>query len=352
MSAPCSADDPRTRLLITVDTESTMAGLRPLDPDVMVYGRLDGGTYGIERIMDCCEARGFRATFFVSTLEALHHGEAHVARMCAACLDRGHDVQLHVHPNWWKANFERKRLTDYPFDEQLEVIAEAIAAYRRACGTNPIAHRAGGLLANATTFRVLQHFGIPIDASVAPGYHAYRLGAPPPNVPRRLRGITEVPVTRFAQFRLGPWAPGRTFDVNADSLAELRFVVDRAAAEGVTAVSLLLHSFSFVGRNQDSTRFRPLHPVVRRFERFLDHVASRGDVAVVTTRELAAELAARPELLDAPDFAPTVGLARTYRRSWEHFGASWKNKALALGLPALAIAAAAGLVGALRWLLP
>ena len=168
MSAPCSADDPRTRLLITVDTESTMAGLRPLDPDVMVYGRLDGGTYGIERIMDCCEARGFRATFFVSTLEALHHGDAHVARMCAACLDRGHDVQLHVHPNWWKANFERKRLTDYPFDEQLEVIAEAIAAYRRACGTNPIAHRAGGLLANATTFRVLKHFGIPIDASVAP----------------------------------------------------------------------------------------------------------------------------------------------------------------------------------------
>ena len=129
-------------------------------------------------------------------------------------------------------------------------------------------------------------------------------------------------------------------------------MVDRAAAEGVTAVSLLLHSFSFVGRNQDSTRFRPLHPVVRRFERFLDHVASRGDVAVVTTRELAAQFAARPELLDGPAFAPSVGLARTYRRSWEHFGASWKNKALALGLPALAIAAAAGLVGALRWLLP
>jgi len=341
----------KTLLLVTVDTESSMAGLRPLPPEQMVYGRVDGGTWGIERIMDCCDARGVRATFFVSTLEELHHGAEHVRRMCATVLDRGHDAQLHLHPNWWKGDFARKRLTDYSLDEQRELVGLASDAYRRACGADPVAHRAGGLLANADTFRALADHGIGIDASVAPGYHAYDLGgAAEPNVPRRLGGVAEVPVTRFAQVRLGRWAPGRNLDINADALCELTFVVDRAAAEGVAAVCLLMHSFSFLGRNREGTEFWPEPRVQARFERFLDHVAGRGDVEAVTFRELAERLKTDSGLLEGPDFAPVAGAVRTYRRSWERFHTGWKSKAMALGLPA-ALAALAGLVtGALWWL--
>ena len=57
-----------TLLLLTVDTESSMVGTTPLPTEQMVYGRVDGETWGIERIMDCCDARGVKATFFVSTL--------------------------------------------------------------------------------------------------------------------------------------------------------------------------------------------------------------------------------------------------------------------------------------------
>jgi MoaA/NifB/PqqE/SkfB family radical SAM enzyme len=143
----------------------------------------------------------------------------------------------------------------------------------------------------------------------------------------------------------------RNFDINADSLAELCFVVDRAASEGVAAVSVLMHSFSFVGRNRDSTRFWPAPKELHKFERFLEHVAGRADVEVVTFRELADRLRARPELLDGPDFAPTAGLVRTYCRSWERFDVGWKNKALALGLPVAALGLAALVIGILRWLL-
>ena len=168
MSEPSSSlPRRRTLLLLTVDTESTMAGVQPLPPEAMVYGRLAAGVYGIERIMDCCEARGLRTTFFLSTLEALHHGEDHVRRMAATVLDRGHDAQLHLHPNWWRGDFARKRLTDYSLDEQRTVLAEAVAAYRRACGTEPLAHRAGGLWLNHDTLRALAEAGIPLDASVA-----------------------------------------------------------------------------------------------------------------------------------------------------------------------------------------
>jgi hypothetical protein len=351
--APGRTPRPKTLLLLTVDTEASMAALRPLSPEPMVYGRLAEGVYGIERIMDCCEARGFRATFFVSTLEALHHGEDHVRRMAGTVLERGHDAQLHVHPNWWRGDFARKRLTDYSLDEQRALLQEAVAIYRRACGSEPIAHRAGGLWLNRDTLRALREAGISLDASVARGGNPYDLGpgVEPPTVPRRLGEVIEVPVTTFRQVPIGRRAPMRNFDINADTLAELRFVVDCAVAEGVAAVSLLMHSFSFVGRNRESTRFWPAPGELRKFERFLDGVAGRPDIEVVTFRELAARLKAQPALLDGPDFTPTAGFLRTYCRSWERFDASWKNKAVALGLPLAALGLAGLAFLALRgWL--
>jgi len=342
----------KTLLLLTVDTESSMAGTTPLPPGQMVYGRVDGEAWGIERIMDCCDARGVKATFFVSTLEEVYHGEDHVRRMCSTILERGHDAQVHLHPNWWRDDFARKRLTDYSLDEQREVVRLAREAYIRACGAEPVAHRAGGLLVNADSLRALAENGIGIDASVAPGYHPYDLGdgVAEPTVPRRIGGVAEVPVTTFTQLRLGNWAPGRNFDINADSLAELKFVVDRAAAQGVAAVSVLMHSFSFVGRAPDGSRFWPAPHELRKFERFLVHAVAHDGIEVVTFRELAGRLAADPGLLDGPEFRATSGLARTYCRSWERFGTGWKSKAFALGLPLAAAGLAAALLGAVCWL--
>ena len=351
------AQQPKARrllLLLTVDTEASMAGLRPLPPDAMVYGRLDGGVYGIERIMDCCEERGLRATFFVSTLEALHYGDAHVRSMCEAVLERGHDAQLHVHPIWLGGEFTDKRLSGYGYERQLEAIGRAQRIFERACGKAPLAHRAGGLRVNADSLRALAALGIGIDSSVAPGFHPYELGdgVAPPNAPRRLGQVAEVPVTTFRQFRVGGWTPRRTFDINADSLAELRFVLDRAAAEGVAAVTLLTHSFSFVRRDPSRTAFSPAQDELAKFERFLDHVAERPDVEAATFSELAARIDAEPSLLAGPDFSPTSGFARTYCRSWQRFGSSWKSKAFALALPAAAAGLAALAIGLLRWLIP
>ena len=329
-----------------------MAGWRPLPPEAMVYGRVGGGTWGIERTMDCCDAHGVKATFFVTTLEALHYGEDHARGMCRTVLDRGHDAQLHVHPRWLGRDYATNDLTQYTFEQQRDMIAQSVDIYRAACGEEPVAYRSGGLFLNGDTLRALDSVGIGLDGSVAVGYRDYDLGefGEAANVPRRLGPVAEVPVTTFAQLRLGGWAAARNFDINADSLAELEFVVDRAVAQGVTAVSLLMHSFSFVGRNRDSTEFWPAAGELARFERFLDCVAGRHDVEVVTFRELAARLDAQPELLDGPDFAPTTGLWRTYCRSWERFHTGWKNKTFALGLPVAAAGLAAFLMVALWWL--
>jgi hypothetical protein len=160
----------------------------------------------------------------------------------------------------------------------------------------------------------------------------------------------EIPVTTSAQVRLGPWAPRRHFDLNADSLAELKLVVDRAAQHGAAVACLLMHSFSLIGRNREGTVFWPAEAECRKLERFLDHVAGRGDVEAVTFSELARRVAAEPAILDGPDFEATAGVFRTWRRSCERFRAGWKSKAFAVGLPFALVALAALVIGAVWWL--
>ncbi len=338
----------KTLLLLTVDTESSFGGVRPIPPEVRVWGRVGGGVYGIERIMDCCEARGMRATFFVNTLEALHHGEDHIRAVCAAVRGRGHDAQLHVHPIWLGDAHAHKALTAYGYAEQRAAIERALDIFRRASGEEPLAHRAGGLAANADTFRALESLGIRCDSSVAVGHCAYGLGEG--NVPRRIGSIVEVPVTTFAQVRLGSWAPRRHFDLNADSLSELCWLVDRAAETGAAAITLLMHSFSLLGHNREGTDFWPAESECRKLELFLDHVAGRDDLEPVTFRDLARRIEAQPELLEGPELEATAGVLRTWRRSCEHFRTGWKSKALALGLPLGMAALAALAIGAIWWL--
>jgi len=158
----------KTLLLLTVDTEASLAGLRPLPAEPMVWGRVGGGTWGIERIMDCCEARGMRATFFVSTLEALHHGDDHVRRMCGAALGRGHDAQLHVHPIWLDDANARKAITELGPDDQRRAVELGADVFRRTCDGELVAHRAGGLWLDAGTLRAVEAAGIPSCARSRP----------------------------------------------------------------------------------------------------------------------------------------------------------------------------------------
>jgi len=336
----------KTLLLVTVDTEASMVGLRPLEPEQMVWGRVGDGTWGIERMMDICDAHGVKATFFISTLEALHYGDDHIRSIAEAVAARGHDPQVHVHPIWLGGKFAQKSLSAYGLEDQSAAIGQAVEVFRRLCGSEPLAHRAGGLWCNAATFQALAEVGIRLDSSVARGYHTYELGVEPPNVPRRLAALAEVPVTVFAQVRLGRWASWRHFDINACTLAELRFVVEAAAREGVAALCLLMHSFSFLRRGKRGQVAGPAPEEARKFERLLDHVAARQHLEVVTFRDLAERLEGGDGILDGPDFAPVSGPWRTYCRSWQRFGASWKNKAVALAPPAAAAAAA----GAIWWL--
>ena len=94
----------KLRVYFTVDTETSMggawdnAGTGPLPVATTVFGQNGSGKYGIELIMDLLEEQGFRATFFVEVFCSYLLGFDEVGRVFKCIGDRGHDVQLHLHP--------------------------------------------------------------------------------------------------------------------------------------------------------------------------------------------------------------------------------------------------------------
>jgi len=315
----------KTYLLLTVDTEASMYRGKPLPISKMVYGEIGGEEYGIARIMDICEGYGVKATFFVSVLESLHFGEGIIKEVCEKIYDRGHDVQLHIHPNW---KYDRMFMWEYSLNEQVEIIKDAKEIFFKCLGKYPIAHRAGGLAADYNTLKALKENKIPVDSSFALGYPFCKLnsGFPAKNALCNSEGVLEVPITTFSQLKFGSFKSYRNFDINADTLSELKYVVKSAKRRYLRVVTLLMHSFSFLTRNKDRTEFRSNLKDLKKFELFLKFLKNDSDIKVITFKELYNLYTQNPELLEGKDYLPHTGIIYTSLRACKRFNASWKNK--------------------------
>src|SRR5579863_7786515 len=92
------------RVYFTVDTETSMGGAwskpayAPLPLDLTVFGKRGSQSYGIPLIMTILEDHGFRATFFTEVFCAYNVGYEPVAAALRSIQTRGHDAQLHLHP--------------------------------------------------------------------------------------------------------------------------------------------------------------------------------------------------------------------------------------------------------------
>lgn len=100
-----------------------------------------------KRLMDIYEKHGIRSTFNVEVLHQLSSLKfCHLSRRMASdvvlwensvheMLDRDFDVQLHLHPQWWKASFKhgnwelgkKWNIVDYSKDEIFEMVENAVS---------------------------------------------------------------------------------------------------------------------------------------------------------------------------------------------------------------------------------
>lgn len=280
-----------TAVYITIDTEYS-AGLalslgvhaREEIFDRSIICRTADGDVGIVHQMDVMDAHGIKGVFFVDPMPALVWGIEAIAAVVEPILERGHEVQLHLHPEWLEFAGERNplghrtgaNLHEFTEDEQVELIALARDFLVAAGAPLPTAFRAGNYGADDATLRALRRLGILYDSSHVPGIanSDCRISLSPED--RRVvrhQGVLEVPIGSIPSL-----GGQRHAQITALSYWELAAALKFCAAANIASFNIVSHSFELMSRD----RRRPNRVLSHRFAGFCRTLAELHGVESAT----------------------------------------------------------------------
>ena len=247
-------------VFITFDVECSMGGawrderLKPVTPERAIWGRFGDQELGIPLLVKTLDENGLKGTFFVDAFTDDQGYPGQMEPVCHYLLDRGHDVQLHVHPN--KKHYGMKmrgephprtdRIADLDANAQLALIEEGAERIRRWTGSRPVAFRAGNMAASEETLRQLESAGILIDSSYTFPYSGGQCRFQERddyNGSRWYGGVLELALSGVRFPRLPGLHPAQPLDLVGMSFPECRDAVQSICTSGADVV-WILHSFS------------------------------------------------------------------------------------------------------------
>ncbi len=298
-----------TRVLITIDTELSAALYQQgADADTNFARSIECDGYGVGWQMDQLEASGLVGVFFVDPMPALVYGPDVIASIVTSIVKRGHDVELHLHPEWlaWArsqpvGDRRGRNIGDFSFDDQSTLITIARQLLIDAGAPSPVAFRAGNYGANDDTLRVLARLGIKWDSSFNPTYlgDPCHIGLGVDQIDPVVRlGLTELPVAAIND------RPGhlRHAQICALSSREMTGALNHVAATKRPAFAIVSHSFEMMSRD----RQRPNRSVMKRFETLCRTVAGHPGLSNSGFANLMLDDAATMPTRLAPSYPRTV----------------------------------------------
>jgi peptidoglycan/xylan/chitin deacetylase (PgdA/CDA1 family) len=281
-----------------------------------VYGRSGAGSYALPKTLEILDRHGFKGVFFVEPLFAARFGVDHLAIVVDLIASGGHDIQLHLHPEWsdeirpplFPAAGKRQHLSHYTLEEQVALLDLGRSLLAEAGSDDISAFRAGSFACNHDTYRALRQVGIGIDSSL----HAV---LPHSGVdlrdnldflhPLEFEQVTILPMTVF-QDGIGRLRPAQ---VGACSFGELRDALQSAADNDTQHFVVLSHNFEMLRQGRSD----PDRVVVSRFERLCEFLGGqRGRIEVST-------LSRHPIVVGGAPHPPVAraGLGATLQRHGE-----------------------------------
>ena len=297
------------KLYLTFDVEIWCDGWADLDGrfrssfDRYVYGRSPKGNYALPKTLEILDRHGLNGVFFVEPLFSARFGIQHLATIVDLIGAGGHDIQLHLHPEWSDeikpllfpgATVKRQHMSYYTFDEQVALLTLGSSLLSQVGYSKLTAFRAGSFACNHDTYRALRKLGIGVDSSL----HAVL-----PDSGRDLRQTLDffnpiefervriLPMTVFRD-GLGQLRPAQ---IGACGFSELRAAIDSAANNGVEHFVVLSHNFEMLKQG----RSEPDMLVVARFERlcaFLAQQRGRIEVSNLSSQPVVIDALAQPPL--------------------------------------------------------
>ena len=270
-------------VLLTFDIEVWCNGWNDLDRSFpgsferYVYGRSPHGDYALPQTLTILNRYGLKGVFFVEPLFAARFGTQYLEIIVRLIREAGHEIQLHLHPEWTDEAREpiiencatkRQHLSYYTLDEQTALIAYG-KKMLEAAGSGPIrAFRSGSFAANRDTFEALGRNTILLDTSLN---RCYAVSAPDLrehhafNSAFVVERVTTYPVTVMKD----GFGRDRPAQVGACSFGEMRDALSSAQRAGVANFVVVSHNFEMLKPGSSS----PDWVVVKRFERLCAFLA-------------------------------------------------------------------------------
>lgn len=302
----------KSGVYITFDVECGMGGawgdpaLRPVPPKRGVMGEYVDNAYGLPLITDILDQSKLVATFFVEAFMEEQGYPGQGKDVCNYLLDRGQDVQLHIHPNHKHFGLKRQGLP-FPFtdsmaalsaEEQIALLEEGASRIERWTGRRPVAFRAGNMAASEEVLKQVSAAGMKIDSSYAfpfAGGQCEFSAGEIYNGSRWYGDVLELGLSGFTLPRIPCESRAKPLDLMGISFEECRRAIEKICGAGADAVTIL-HSFSlFKVRNVQYDGGRPNRIVMRRFRRLCEWLASHKAETPTYTFSQLADAVARGE---------------------------------------------------------
>ena len=292
----------RTQVCITVDVEFSISGAfadpigrQPAGP-VSATCPVDDASSGLDFILNTLERHGLRGVFFVEVLNTCYFGDPPMETIARYIRDRGHDVQMHLHPCWimfsqpdWRTLVESGAPTDSlaGMDEKRleELLTAGLAVFTRWRLPRPCAFRAGNLQVDAKIYPILKRLGIPLSSNI--GLGAYRPEDPGLHLAggrHWIDGVLELPVASHRYFNFGSYERWKTFTVIGTGADEAAEILRAAAKSNASPVTVLTHPSEFVKKtaaDYDSLRVNVLSR--NRLQKLCEFLSNHQDEFEVTT---------------------------------------------------------------------
>ncbi len=278
---------------LTFDIEIWCNGWNQLDArfpaafERYVYGRSPHGEFALPQTLSILDEHGLKGVFFVEPLFAARFGVDPLREVVGLIQARGHEVQLHLHPEWTdealqpllpNVTHKRQHLTYYDLQEQTALIGHGLRLLADAGAAPVTAFRSGSFAANRDTYRALAQQGLQVDSSLN-RCHAVSgpdlRGSADLDQVSHIEGVQSLPVSVFRD-GFGRLRPAQ---VGACSAAELRDAMDSAHRRGQREFVVVSHNFEML----QAGRTQPDWVVVRRFRALCAHLQREAERLPVRT---------------------------------------------------------------------